>query len=150
MLFFIQGSNFQHDFSVIFWGLARIFGLELEFRPKIWAGPSFSPKNRAGPTARWPAGQAFVQPESPRAGKFPARPKPRREDCIDLDKLLMYINMIFQKQIWPNFFLQVDIAVRYWFVEFEVFLCKNWASRSWRNSARTAILLLPAPNSPNF
>ena len=71
-------------YGKIYWFFSHFLGAWPKFlgwpelRPKIWAGPSFSPKNRAGPTARWPAGQAFDQPESPRAGKFPARPNPRQ------------------------------------------------------------------------
>ena len=63
---------------------------------------------------------------------------------------IAYNSMIFSKKIWLKFFSQVDIVVRYWFPDFEVFWCKNWVVWSWRNSAWTAILLLPAPNGPNF
>ena len=59
-------------------------------------------------------------------------------------------SMIFSKKIWLKFFSQVDIVVSYWFPDFEVFWCKNWVVWSWRNSAWTAILLLPAPNGPKF
>ena len=69
--------NVQPDFSVIFFGPG----------PNFRAGPSLDQKfglarvsarkiGLARQPARWPAGQAFYQPESPRAGKFPARPNP--------------------------------------------------------------------------
>ena len=53
-----------------------IFQLFFGAWPEFSGWPEFRPKIRAGPTACWPAGQAFYQPESPRAGKFPARPNP--------------------------------------------------------------------------
>ena len=50
--------------------LARFFGLQ--FR----AGPNFSPKNRAGPTARWPAGQAFSSARKPEGWKISSPTQP--------------------------------------------------------------------------
>ena len=41
-----------------------------------------------------------------------------------------------------NFFRGRQIVVGYLFAIFEVFWCKNWVLRSWRNSAKTAVLLL--------
>ena len=102
LTFLYKGAIFSLIFQLFFGAWPEFSGWP-EFRPKIRAGPSFSPKNRAGPTARWPAGQAFDQPESPRAGKFPARPNPRKNQR---DFFLRY------KCEKPNkFHLFCDVAV---------------------------------------